>query len=98
MSARIGAQSLRTSPSLRVAETDIDKEVRLRGCAATARQPSRTEWPETWPARSAGLAGAAKYQAAKAGGEKGIRTLGRISPTHAFQACSFNHSDISPYI
>jgi hypothetical protein len=31
------------------------------------------------------------------GGETGIRTLGRISPTHAFQACSFNHSDISPF-
>src|SRR5207244_5326462 len=29
-------------------------------------------------------------------GERGIRTLGRVSPTHAFQACSFNHSDISP--
>src|SRR4051794_26720847 len=33
---------------------------------------------------------------AKAGGESGIRTHGRVSPTHAFQACSFNHSDISP--
>ena len=32
------------------------------------------------------------------GGESGIRTHGRVSPTHAFQACSFNHSDISPYI
>src|SRR5205814_58991 len=31
------------------------------------------------------------------GGERGIRTLGRVSPTHAFQACSFNHSDISPF-
>src|SRR5262249_10248461 len=29
-------------------------------------------------------------------GERGIRTLGRVSPTHAFQACSLNHSDISP--
>src|SRR5437773_937294 len=33
---------------------------------------------------------------AQDGGERGIRTLGRVSPTHAFQACSFNHSDISP--
>src|SRR3954471_19142386 len=32
------------------------------------------------------------------GGERGIRTLGRVSPTHAFQACSFNHSDISPHL
>src|SRR4029450_10595560 len=30
------------------------------------------------------------------GGESGIRTHGRVSPTHAFPACSFNHSDISP--
>src|SRR6202041_1928984 len=30
------------------------------------------------------------------GGESGIRTHGRISPTHAFQACSLNRSDISP--
>jgi hypothetical protein len=30
------------------------------------------------------------------GGESGIRTHGRVSPTHAFQACAFNHSAISP--
>ena len=34
--------------------------------------------------------------ALKCGGESGIRTHGRVSPTHAFQACSFNRSDISP--
>src|ERR1700684_232909 len=33
----------------------------------------------------------------KCGGESGIRTHGRISPTHAFQACSLNRSDISPH-
>ena len=32
------------------------------------------------------------------GGERGIRTLGRVSPTHAFQACAFNHSAISPHL
>ena len=31
------------------------------------------------------------------GGEGGIRTHGRISPTHAFQACSLNRSDTSPH-
>ena len=31
------------------------------------------------------------------GGESGIRTHGRVSPTHAFQACAFNHSAISPF-
>ena len=30
------------------------------------------------------------------GGEGGIRTLGKVTPTHAFQACSLNHSDTSP--
>ncbi len=29
-------------------------------------------------------------------GEGGIRTHGRCYPTHAFQACSFSHSDTSP--
>ena len=29
-------------------------------------------------------------------GERGIRTLGTLASTHAFQACSFSHSDISP--
>ena len=32
------------------------------------------------------------------GGQSGIRTHGRVSPTHAFQACSLNHSDICPEI
>src|ERR1700726_532846 len=32
------------------------------------------------------------------GGEGGIRTHGRISPTHAFQACSLNRSDTSPLV
>jgi hypothetical protein len=30
------------------------------------------------------------------GGESGIRTHVRVSPKHAFQACAFNHSAISP--
>src|SRR5271170_7038606 len=30
------------------------------------------------------------------GGETGIRTLDRVSPIHAFQACAFNRSAISP--
>ena len=32
----------------------------------------------------------------RSGGEAGIRTRGGVSPTHALQACSFNHSDTSP--
>ena len=30
------------------------------------------------------------------GGEMGIRTPGTVARTHAFQACSLNHSDTSP--
>ena len=31
------------------------------------------------------------------GGEGGIRTHGRVTPTHAFQACRFGHSRTSPH-
>ncbi len=31
-------------------------------------------------------------------GDEGIRTLDRVSPIHTFQACSFNHSDTSPFL
>ena len=30
------------------------------------------------------------------GGESGIRTHVRVTPKHAFQACAFSHSAISP--
>ena len=53
-------------------------------CSAAGRPPSR---PRRHPSHAS---------SAKGGGESGIRTHGRVSPTHAFQACSFNHSDISP--
>jgi hypothetical protein len=32
----------------------------------------------------------------RSGGERGIRTLDTVSRIHAFQACAFNHSAISP--
>src|SRR5262245_38185068 len=35
-------------------------------------------------------------RAPRLNGESGIRTHGGVTPTHAFQACSLNHSDISP--
>ena len=31
------------------------------------------------------------------GGQRGIRTLGRLSPTHAFQACAIDHSATCPF-
>src|SRR3954451_10213516 len=46
----------------------------------------------TWPAHPT-----RRSSRRKDGGERGIRTLGRVSPTHAFQACSIDHSDISPF-
>src|SRR5690242_6945049 len=37
-----------------------------------------------------------KSRPAATGGESGIRTHVRVSPKHAFQACAFSHSAISP--
>ena len=36
------------------------------------------------------------FATANGGGEGGIRTHGRVTPTHAFQACRFGHSRTSP--
>ncbi len=38
-----------------------------------------------------------QVQPTRTGGEGGIRTHGRVPPTHAFQACTFSHSVTSPY-
>jgi hypothetical protein len=38
----------------------------------------------------------ATHPSATDGGEGGIRTRGTVTRTHAFQACSFSHSDTSP--
>ena len=46
-------------------------------------------------ARGSGLHAERKFET-KTGGETGIRTLETVSRLHAFQACSLNHSDISP--
>src|ERR1700690_4640856 len=40
--------------------------------------------------------GKSKYNQQRYGGESGIRTHVRVSPKHAFQACAFSHSAISP--
>src|SRR5689334_1784589 len=37
-----------------------------------------------------------RFLRGKNGGESGIRTHDRVSPIHAFQACAFSHSAISP--
>ncbi len=41
--------------------------------------------------------GAKALQACGCGGQRGIRTLGRLSPTHAFQACAIDHSATCPF-
>lgn len=38
----------------------------------------------------------AKFAVFRLGGERGIRTPGTLSRTHAFQACALNRSTISP--
>ncbi len=40
----------------------------------------------------------AGYRKLIIGGETGIRTLGTVARTHAFQACPFDHSGISPHL
>ncbi len=40
--------------------------------------------------------GPRKMRSVRRGGESGIRTHGTVSRTHAFQACTFSHSVISP--
>src|SRR5215831_2433063 len=59
-----------------------------RRCRVRHGSSSRQEW--------LAIGSSPTLARAKGGGERGIRTLGRVSPTHAFQACSLNHSDISP--
>src|SRR5688572_5791390 len=39
----------------------------------------------------------ATRERSEVGGEIGIRTHGRVSPTHAFQACLIDRSSISPF-
>jgi hypothetical protein len=52
-----------------------------------------------WKEPVAGIEGVKeKRQVKKIGGERGIRTLGALSDTHAFQACTFSLSAISPLI
>src|SRR5689334_7685103 len=53
-----------------------------RGCPAIGVQPPQLAY--------------SPVQSLYYGGERGIRTLDRVSPIHAFQACAFNHSAISP--
>jgi hypothetical protein len=61
---------------------------------------SVTDWPPISQRHQRGGEGAPKGGAKLGGlrgGERGIRTLVRVSPKHAFQACAFNHSATSPH-
>jgi integrase len=75
--------------------TGLAARRKIERCVTQTRHSGRSELergPETVDRRR--LGGRGQWD----GGESGIRTHGRVSPTHAFQACSFNHSDISPYL
>ncbi len=50
----------------------------------------------TFPVQSGAKWGKFAIFEAKNGGEMGIRTPDTVARIHAFQACSFNHSDTSP--
>jgi hypothetical protein len=55
-----------------------------------------------WPSMKGSLNGPSRHCGETAiriyGGETGIRTQVRVSPKHAFQACAFSHSAISPSV
>ena len=82
-----------------------------RWCASTWRPRPRRTCAPFWTRRPGGCGRstlscaprigkrAASLGAARlvgAGGTGGIRTLDKLAPIHAFQACSFNHSDTVP--
>ena len=58
-----------------------------RGAEVTSQHPAST-------GRQISLT--TNHRPLKNGGERGIRTLGRVTPTHDFQSCPFDHSGISP--
>jgi hypothetical protein len=81
----------------------------LCGFAATKGRAKRAPgdgWRREWdssPRRRAKRVGSCLKPAqlrltsrSEVGGESGIRTHGRVSPTHAFQACLIDRSSISP--
>jgi hypothetical protein len=82
----------------------------LCGFAATKGRAKRAPgdgWRREWdssPRRRAKRVGSCLKPAqlrltsrSEVGGESGIRTHGRVSPTHAFQACLIDRSSISPF-
>src|SRR5215475_12468131 len=73
---------------------------RLRGLPCHIGLPDTVASFRTWRGFQAPIAqppkACAVKRAPRLNGESGIRTHGGVTPTHAFQACSLNHSDISP--
>ena len=60
---------------------------------APVKSPSRL--PDVLP-KPLNIIQLVDYKQLMSGGESGIRTHVRVSPKHAFQACAFSHSAISP--
>ncbi len=63
----------------------FEPSIHFRVYTLSRRAPSTTRTPHR------------VFNFSKYGGEGGIRTLDTFSRIHTFQACSFNHSDTSPY-
>jgi hypothetical protein len=77
----------------------LSRPVPLNSCAdvvATERARSILDRYLDYVAKRLRTDCAGKLSRLKTGGESGIRTHVRVSPKHAFQACAFSHSAISP--
>ena len=65
-------------------------------CELSSREDRRSHH-ENFAIRPDGSGMRALRETTGTGGESGIRTRETVSRLHTFQACSFNHSDTSPY-
>ncbi len=84
---RLHSQTTLRCPAARVApHTPTTRAVEPSGSTAGLTRPLRQK------------AQAKTRGKEKTGGEGGIRTRGTVARTHAFQACSFSHSDTSPHV
>ena len=79
----------------------VASRVRVLPCCSTAskngrqgRRPLQPSSPQRTPGRKPGAS--TLREGRGHGGEGGIRTHGRVSPTHDFQSCTFGHSVTSP--
>jgi hypothetical protein len=74
------------------------RRTKLQNSAGLANsvRPSEHEWLVAREKQQEGFSRISRKKEKYSGGESGIRTHVRVSPKHAFQACAFSHSAISP--